>query len=402
MPSSHLITITRVNTVSHGEKRISVRTNSRLIHGSGHSPDGGVLPAIQLSSTFEQPTDGTFGEFVYQRGGNPTRNAAERLLASVEGASHAALTSTGMAATSSVFSLLVPGDKVLLSRSIYGGTYRYVTHYFPRQGIDFEFVDDFNAIEAENIDDAVKLIFIETPANPTLEVIDISRLAQAAHARSVLLAVDNTFMTPLLQRPLEQGADVVVYSATKYLGGHGDLLAGLVVTNNAELYDDVTFYRKTFGPALSPFDSFSLLRGVKTLDVRLKRQQETAARVIDHLSGRSEIVALNYPGSRSPAQAAIHARQANGIGAVISFQLDPSLDRRAFLDALGFIGYAVSLGGVESLICAPATMTHEPFSAADRAAAAIPDDLLRLAVGIEDADDILDLLDAGLAASRQA
>ena len=378
-----------------------MRINSRLIHGSGHSPDGGVLPAIQLSSTFEQPTDGTHGEYVYQRGGNPTRNAAERLLASLEDAAHAALTSTGMAATASVFSLLSPGDKVLLSRGLYGGTYRYVTRYFPRQGIDFEFVDDLNNLTPGDIDDDVKLIFIETPANPTLEVFDVSRLAQVAHARGALLAVDNTFMTPLLQRPLQEGADVVVYSATKYLGGHGDLLAGLVVTDDPALHEEVTFYRKTFGPALSPFDSYSLLRGVKTLDVRLKRQQETTARAIDFLSSRSEIVALNYPGSRSPAQAEIHARQARGLGAVISFQLDPSLDRRAFLDALGFIGYAVSLGGVESLICTPATMTHEPFSAADRAAAQIPDDLLRLAVGIEDADDILELLDAGLAAAKR-
>lgn len=379
-----------------------MRTNSRLIHGSGHSPDGGVVPAIQLASTFEQPTDGTYGDFVYQRGGNPTRNAAERLLASIEGAEYAALTSTGMAATSAVFSLLSPGDKVLLNRGVYGGTYRYVTRYFPRHGIEFQFVDDFNGVTDRDIDDdGVKLIFIETPANPTLEVVDIARLARVAHAGGAILAVDNTFMTPLLQRPLEEGADIVVYSATKYLGGHGDLLAGLVVTNKSDLHEEVAFYRKTFGPALSPFDSYSLLRGVKTLDVRLQRQQETTLRVIDFLSRQPEVIALNYPGSRDEVQAKIHARQANGLGAVISFELNPELNHRAFIDALGFIGYAVSLGGVESLICTPATMTHEPFSAADRAAARIPDDLLRLAVGIEDVEDIVELLGAGLKASRQ-
>ncbi len=376
-----------------------MRLNSRLIHGAGHSPDGGVVPAIQLSSTFLQPTDGSFGEFVYQRGGNPTRNAAEKLLASIEDASHAALTSTGMAATAAVFSRLKPGDKVLLSRSLYGGTYRYVTRYFPQQGIAFDFLDNPNGLRPEDIDDDVALVFIETPANPTLEVFDIAHIARVTHARGAILAVDNTFMTPLLQRPLDEGADVVVYSATKYLGGHGDVLAGLVVTNDAAIHEDVTFFRKTFGPSLSPFDSYSLLRGVKTLDVRLQRQQETTARVIDFLQGRSEVTAVNFPGSWSMEQAQIHARQARGIGAVISFELAPDLDRTAFLDALGFIGYAVSLGGVESLVCTPANMTHESFSAEDRAAANIPDGLLRLAVGIEDSRDIIDLLAAGLAAA---
>lgn len=248
-----------------------MRLSSRLIHGSGHSSDGGVVPAIQLSSTFLQPTDGSFGEFVYQRGGNPTRNAAEKLLASIEDASHAALTSTGMAATAAVFSRLKPGDKVLLSRSLYGGTYRYVTRYFPQQGISFDFLDNPNELRPKDIGDDVALVFIETPANPTLEVFDIAHIARVTHARGAILAVDNTFMTPLLQRPLDEGADVVVYSATKYLGGHGDVLAGLVVTNNAVIHEDVTFFRKTFGPSLSPFDSYSLLRGVKTLDVRLQR-----------------------------------------------------------------------------------------------------------------------------------
>lgn len=373
-----------------------MRINSRCIHGSGRPTDDGVVPAIQLSSTFYQPHDETLGEWEYQRGGNPTRAAAERLLASIEGARYANCYATGMAATAAVFSLVNPGEKVLFCRSIYGGTYRYAHSYFPQHRIDVEFVDQPNALQASDIDENVSLIFIESPTNPMLHVIDIQHLAQIAHKKGILLAVDNTFMTPLLQRPLDLGADISLYSATKYLGGHGDLLAGVVLTNHEQLHEKFSFFRNTYGAPLAPFDSYSLLRGVKTLAVRLERQIQTTHRVIDFFSQRSEIVELNYPGSHSLAEEEIQNRQAKDIGAVISFRLDPKLNKRKFLDSLGFIGYAVSLGGVESLICTPATMTHEAYQPQDLVASGIHSDLLRLAIGIEDGDDILELLASGL------
>ncbi|VEI13904.1 trans-sulfuration enzyme family protein [Trueperella bialowiezensis] len=378
-----------------------MRRNSRLIHGSGKSPDRGIVPAIQLSSTFAQPTDGTFGPHAYQRGSNPTRAAAETLLAAIEDARHAAAFATGMAATASIFSLVDPGQRVLLSRNLYGGTYRYATTYFPKYGISYDFLDDPNSLTADAIPDDTALIFIETPTNPGLEVIDIARVAAAAKAKGVLFAVDNTFLTARLQRPLELGADVSVYSATKYLGGHGDLLAGAVVTNDDDLIERVQFHRNTYGSPLAPFDSYSLIRGIKTLDLRLARQQDNTLAVIDFLSNRPEISRVNYAGSRSAQEAEIQRKQARGIGAVLSFELAPDVDHEAFVSNLGFIDYAVSLGGVESLICTPATMTHESFTEADRAKAGISDTLLRFAVGIEDIDDIIDTLSSALEAAAR-
>ena len=377
-----------------------MRINSLCIHGSGRPKDSGVMPAIQLSSTFYQPHDGTLGPWEYQRGGNPTRDAAERLVAALEDARYANCYATGMAATSAVFSLVNPGEKVLICRSVYGGTYRYAHSYFPQHQIDVEFIDDPSALRAEDLDPTVSLIFIESPTNPMLRVIDIEHLARIAHVRGALLAVDNTFMTPLLQRPLDLGADISLYSATKYIGGHGDLLAGAVITNDEALHEKFSFFRNTYGAPLSPFDSYSLVRGVKTLSVRLERQVQTTHRVIEMLSGRSEIVELNYPGNYSAEEELVQRRQAKDIGAVISFRLDPKLNKRAFLDSLGFIGYAVSLGGVESLICTPSTMTHEAYTQEDLEASHISPDLLRLAVGIEDGDDILDLLKHGLNNAR--
>lgn len=378
-----------------------MRQNSALIHGAGPSPDHGILPAIQLSSTFAQPTDGTFGPHAYQRGSNPTRAAAETLVARIEDATHAAAFATGMAATSSVFSLVNPGERVLLTQNVYGGTYRYATTYFPKYGINFDFLADPNGLTAADIPDDTKLIFIETPTNPVLEVFDIEHIAKVAKEKGVLLAVDNTFLTSHLQRPLELGADISVYSATKYLGGHGDLLAGVVVTNDDEINEQISFYRNTYGSPLAPFDSYNLVKGIKTLDLRLERQQANTLKVIDFLAGRPEVVTLNYAGSRSAAEEAIQERQAKGIGAVISFDLAPDLDHQTFLANLGFIDYAVSLGGVESLICTPATMTHESFSAEDRAKAGITDTLLRFAIGIEDIDDITEILSTALAAASR-
>lgn len=377
-----------------------MRFSTQLIHGSTHSSDGGVMPAIQLSSTFAQPADGTFDEFVYQRGHNPTRASAEQVLASIEGARHAVAFATGMAAIAAVAFLLRTGDRLVTNNSIYGGTYRLATIELPRQGIFHEFRSDLATVEAGTLPADTRGVLIETPSNPILEVTDIARVAETAHARGAWLAVDNTFATPYLQRPLELGADLVIHSATKYLGGHGDVLAGVVLTNDDELADRLRFLRRTVGGALSPFDSYSLFRGLKTLAVRLDRQQENTGRVIEFLQSREDVQRVYYPGSLSDEQAAIHARQASGVGAVIAFEPVEDADLEAFLGNLGFIDHAVSLGGVETLASIPARETHADYSEEHLLAAGIPPRLVRLAIGIEDADDIVDALRTALEAAR--
>lgn len=378
-----------------------MKFETQLIHAATRSSDGGVLPAIQLSTTFAQPTDGSFGEFVYQRGHNPTRAAAEQALRTIEDAGHAIAFSTGMAAIAAVTSLLGSGERLVTNNAVYGGTYRLVTIELPRQGIAHSFIDDLNALVSDGLPADTRGILIETPSNPTLEVIGIARLAELAHARGAWLAVDNTFATPYLQRPLELGADLVIHSATKYLGGHADVIAGVVLTNDDALADRLRFHRRTAGAGLAPFDSYSLIRGLKTLAIRLDRQQQNTARVLDFLKTRPEISKVYWPGSASDEQAAIQASQSSGNGAVLAFELVADANIRAFLDHLGFIDYAVSLGGVETLVSIPIATTHEDYSPAHLAAAGITDRLIRIAIGIEDADDIIEALGNALSASTQ-
>ncbi|MBB5832272.1 trans-sulfuration enzyme family protein [Brachybacterium aquaticum] len=360
---------------------------------------GAVVPPVHLASTFELDPATEDGAFAYQRGSNPTRAQLETVLAALDDAAHGFAFASGMAATAAALSTLEVGDEVILSASVYGGTYRLVDLVLPGRGITGRFVDDLDALTDEDFTPATKAVFIETPANPTLRITDLRRIAELAHRHGALVIVDNTFMTPVLQKPLALGADVVVQSATKYLAGHSDLLAGTVTTNDDRLADAYRLAQKAQGGVLPPQDSFRLIQSIKTLPLRLERQQASAERIVEHLADHDRIAQLWYPGLHSEEEARVHASQASGRGAVLSFELAGGLDRVAFLKALRFPAYAVSLGGVESLICRPATMTHEAMTPEARANAGISDEMLRLSVGIEHVDDLIADLDQALAAA---
>lgn len=361
---------------------------------------GAVVPPVHLASTFEvDPATGE-GEFAYQRGSNPTRAHLETVLAALDGARHGFAFATGMAATGAAFGLLREGEEVIASASVYGGTYRFIDRILPGRGVRGRFVPDLGALTDDDFTDATRMVFVETPANPTLRITDLRRVAELAHRRGALVAVDNTFMTPVLQRPLELGADMVVQSATKYLAGHSDLLAGAVTTDDDAIAERMALEQKAGGGVLAPFDAYRLIQDIKTLPLRLGRQQATAIAIAEHLRAHPAIRTVLTPGSFSAEEAAVHASQASGPGAVISFELAEGLDRVAFARALRIPVHAVSLGGVESLVCHPATMTHEAMTPRDRAAAGISDDLVRLSVGIEHPDDLIEDLDRALAAAR--
>lgn len=360
---------------------------------------GAVVPPVHLASTFELDPGTDAGAFAYQRSSNPTRDQLEQVLATLDGAEHAFAFATGMAATSAVFAGLEVGDEVILPASVYGGTFRFVDQIFPGRGLTGRFVDDLGSLTDADFTEATTMVFVETPANPTLRITDLRRIVELAHRHGAIVAVDNTFMTPVLQRPLELGADVVVQSATKYLAGHSDLLAGVVTTNDSRLAEIYALSQKAEGGVLAPFDSYRLIQAVKTLPLRLERQQANAVEIATFLRAREDVAVVRTPGSHSEEEARLHATQAEGPGAVLSFELAPELDRVRFLKALRYPVYAVSLGGVESLICTPATMTHEAMTPAARAAAGISDELLRLAAGIEHIGDLLADLEQALAAA---
>lgn len=363
------------------------------------NPYNAVIPPIYLASTFVQESLDDFGKYAYSRGANPTRNAFEELFAKFEGSKYAFALASGMAATSAAFSLLKSGDRVLLNNNVYGGTYRYVSEIFKNQGINYDLVDDLNLIT--EIPSDVKMVFIETPSNPLLRVTDIERISELAHKNGALVVMDNTFLTPYYQRPLEHGADVVVYSATKYIGGHADLIAGIVTTNDDELAARIQFMKNTLGATLSPTDAYSLIRGLKTLSVRFDRQSENTLKIIEFLRSNPAVEAVNFAGSHSASEKKIQDRQASGIGAVISLVLKPQYDYKIFARSLELFDLAVSLGGVESLICHPASMTHESYPRELQERIGISQNLLRLAIGIENADDLIADLTAALEKSKK-
>ena len=361
---------------------------------------GAVVQPVHLASTFELDPATEDGAYAYQRGSNPTRAQLETVLAALDDAEHGFAFASGMAATAAALSTLTVGDEVLLPASVYGGTYRFVDLVLPGRGITGRFVDDLGALTDADFTPSTRAVFIETPANPTLRITDLRRIIELAHRHGALVIVDNTFMTPVLQKPLALGADIVVQSATKYLAGHSDLLAGTVTTNDDTLAEAFALAQKAQGGVLAPQDSFRLIQAIKTLPLRLERQQSNAEAIVAHLREHEGIRQVWYPGSHSEEEARIHASQASGNGAVLSFELAAGLDSVAFLRALRFPAYAVSLGGVESLICRPATMTHEAMTPEARQNAGISDELLRLSVGIEDVADLLADLDQALAAAR--
>ena len=352
-----------------------------------NNPHKAVVPPIYLATTFVQEGLGEFGKFAYSRSANPTRNAFEEIFAKFEESKFAFALASGMAATSAVFGLLKSGDKVILNSNVYGGTYRYANGLFDAYGIKFELADDLNKIT--KLDDDVKMIFIETPSNPLLRVTDIARLAKLAHEKGALVVVDNTFLTPYYQKPLKFGADIVVYSATKYIGGHADVIAGVVTTNDEKLAERIAFMKNTLGATLSPLEAYGLIKGLKTLSVRFDRQSQNTLQIIDFLKNSDAVKVIHYAGSYSAEEKAVQEAQASGIGALIYFYLEDGYDKNIFVKNLELFDLAVSLGGVESLICHPASMTHESYDKALQEKIGISDGLLRLAIGIENADDLI-------------
>lgn len=369
--------------------------NTTAIHGGFIDEEKkAVNYPIYLSSTFVQPDIEHEGEYCYSRGNNPTRASVEKLAADVEGAKHGIATASGMAATSLVFELVNKGEKVLINDNVYGGTWRFVSNLFEKRGVEYEVVNNFNDYDFENVDDNVRMVFIETPSNPLLEVTDIKKVAEAAHKKNILVVVDNTFMTAYLQKPLELGADIVEYSATKYYVGHSDMLAGLVVLNDDELFTRLKFINNTLGGILDPFASFLLQRGIKTLGVRLDRHLANAGKVAEYLEGNAAVNEVYYPGLKSHKGYELQKKQAKGAGAIISFKFnEDKYDLDKFVSKLKLFSFAVSLGGVESLICRPSTMTHESYSKELQEKIGITPNLIRLSVGIEDVEDLIKDLD---------
>lgn len=377
-----------------------MHSDTRAIHAARHFPHGAVVPPVNFTSTYEMDIDTVSAPYAYQRGSNPTRDCVETVIAALEDARHGFAFATGMAATHAVFSLLSAGDRVLLPTNVYGGTFRYVEKMFPRLGLEGVFVDNLDELTDDDLSENTRMIFVETPGNPTLRIADIAHLAGLAHRHNALLVVDNTFMTGLLQRPLEHGADLVVQSATKYLGGHSDLLAGAVTTNSDALAEQIALSQKVHGGVLDPFTSFRLVQAIKTLPLRLERQQENARALIDHLEAHKGISRVLFAGSYSEHERQVHASQASGIGAVFSFELAEGYHLQAFLHALELPAFAVSLGGVESLMCLPASMSHDGMTQEARDRAGITDALVRFSAGIENIADLTADFDQALTSAR--
>lgn len=379
------------------------KIESALIHGGiyGDKQTGAVNVPIYQTSTYEQRGLGENTGWEYSRTGNPTRAALEALIAELEGGKAGFAFGSGMAAITAVLSLFSSGDKVLISSNVYGGTFRVLDKIFKNFGIGYSIEDttDLASLEGKITPD-VKAILVESPANPLLTVTDLSAVAAIAKKHGILSIVDNTFMTPYLQRPIELGADIVIHSATKYLGGHSDLVAGLVVVNDEGLAERLAFIQNATGGVLGPFDSFLLIRGIKTLGVRLDRHVENAEKAAAHLAAHKAVKKVYYPGLPGAQGYEINKKQAKNGGAMISFELYENYDIKKFFSSLKLIALAESLGGVESLVCHPASMTHASIPYEVRQKVGITDGLIRLSIGIENIGDLLDDLDQAIAESE--
>ncbi len=363
-----------------------------LIHG-GISMDertGAVNVPIYQTSTYKQDGLGKMRGYEYSRTGNPTREALEALIAELEGGVAGFAFSSGMAATTAVLSLFSSGDKILISNNVYGGTFRVLDKVFNHFGIIYGISDtEHPDVFRTQITPDVKAVFIESPANPLMTITDIRKIADIAHEKGLLVIVDNTFMTPYLQRPIELGADIVVHSATKYLGGHSDVVAGLAVVNTEDLAKKLAFIQNSTGGVLPPFDSFLLIRGIKTLGVRLDRHVQNAEKAAQFLSEYPAVKNVYYPGLRGSSGYEVNKKQAKNGGAMMSFELQDNYRIERFFESLKLITLAESLGGVESLVCHPSTMTHASIPEEIRKKVGITDGLIRLSIGIENIDDII-------------
>jgi len=381
------------------------RFETLAIH-AGQSPDpttGAIMTPVYLTSTYVQAGPGEHKGFEYSRTQNPTRDALQGCLAALEGAKHGLCFASGLAATDCILHLLSAGDHVLVSDDVYGGTFRIFDKVFRRLGIEFSYVDMSDPAQIDaGFRPNTKLVWAESPTNPMLKIVDLARLAEAARKRGAISVVDNTFATPFFQRPIELGIDVVAHSMTKYLNGHSDVVGGAVMTSDAGLHERLKFLQNAVGGVSSPFDSFLVLRGLKTLHVRMERHGENALRVARFLEGHAQVEKVTYPGIESHPQHALAMRQMKGGGGMLTFVLSGGLEAaRAFLKNLKVFACAESLGGVESLIEHPAIMTHASVPAETRARLGIADGFIRVSCGIEHVDDLIADLERGFAAAAR-
>jgi cystathionine gamma-synthase len=370
---------------------------TRAIH-EGQEPDpttGAITTPIYLTSTYVQDAVGEHKGYDYSRVANPTRNALQQCLASLESAEHGVAFASGLGAVSTIMHLLSPGDRTVLIADVYGGVYRMTSQVYEPKGYVFDYLPaaDFDDL-ATHLDERTRIVWIETPSNPLLNIVDIEKAAEAAHAAGAILVVDNTFATPYLQRPLELGADIVVHSTTKYLGGHSDVVGGFAATNDPTIAERLLFLQKSLGAVPSPLDCWLVLRGIKTLAVRMRQHCHNAHALSGFLERHPRVEQTLYPGLPRHPGHAIAAKQMHDFGGMISFLAESEEEATAFVASTKIFKLAESLGGVESLIELPARMTHA--STADAPFAA-PRNLIRLSVGLESADDLLEDLEAAFA-----
>ncbi|MFB1062341.1 cystathionine gamma-synthase [Natrinema sp. H-ect4] len=366
---------------------------TRSIHAGQESDaeTGALMTPIHANSTYEQDAPGEHRGYEYSRTGNPTRTDLEANLASLEGADYGRAFASGMASINTVLNLLEAGDHVVTGNDVYGGTHRIFTQVYEDYDLEFSFVDmtDLDEIEAA-FRDETELLWLETPTNPLMSIVDIEGAAEIAHAHDALCAIDNTFATPYLQRPLDLGADIVSHSLTKYLGGHSDVVGGALLTDDEELDERLGFYQNSVGATPGPFDSFLVLRGTKTLPVRMDRHCENARAIAAWLDDHPDVDRVYYPGLESHPGHEIASEQMDDFGGMLSFELDASLEEAsAVVSNTEVFTLAESLGGVESLIEQPAPMTHAAIPREERLAAGLSDSLIRVSVGIEHVDDLI-------------
>jgi cystathionine gamma-lyase len=378
-----------------------MKFGTKAIH-AGQEPDpttGAIMTPIYQTSTFVQEAPGEHKGYAYARGKNPTRVALEKCLAALENAEHALCFSSGMGAVDTAIKLLSPGDEVIATDDLYGGTYRMFTKVFSKFGIVFHFVDmhDKEGVE-KHINSKTKMMWIETPTNPMMKIIDVQYYTALAKKHNLISVVDNTFASPYLQNPLDLGADIVMHSATKYLGGHSDVIMGALMTNNKEYYDQLAFITNSCGPVPGPQDSFLVLRGLKTLHLRMKAHCENGKAVANFLRQHPKVGKVYWPGFEDHPNHDIAKKQMRDFGGMISFTLksDSFNDASKLAKSLKVFSLAESLGGVESLVGHPASMTHASIPKEERVKTGLVDSLLRLSVGVEDQEDLIDDLKQAL------
>jgi len=376
-----------------------MKKQTTYIHGgiSHDEATGSVNVPIHQTTTYKQQKVGVFKGYEYSRTGNPTRFALEELVADMENGARGFAFASGSAGTHTIFSLFSQGDHIIVGDDVYGGTYRLINSILKRLGIEFTFVDTSNIQYVKDaFQENTKAVFLETPTNPLLKITDVSEISELAKEKDVLTIVDNTFATPYLQQPLDLGADIVLHSASKYLGGHSDVIGGIVVVKTDELADDIHFILNSVGGVLSPNDSFLIQRGIKTLGVRMEAHQKNAQKIVEFLTNHDAVEKIYYPGLSDHPNHDIAEKQMSGFGAMLSFELKEGLSAEKFVEELNVIILAESLGGVESLIEIPSSMTHGAIPKEDRLKSGIKDELIRLSVGIEDSEDLIGDLEQAL------